>query len=76
MRCAIIYTDAKTHGLIVDYLGVFENVAKALDYDPKEIEGIVESIESLPQNPPPRGASGSGGGIEFRPVGRKRLTQK
>lgn len=42
-----LYTDAKTHGLIVDYLGVFENVAKALDYDPVEIEGIVESIEAF-----------------------------
>jgi len=39
------YNDTKKHGLIIDYLGVFENVAKALDYNPKEIEGVVESIE-------------------------------
>jgi type I restriction enzyme R subunit len=26
---------------------VFENVAKALDYDPKEIEGVVESVEAF-----------------------------
>lgn len=42
-----LYSETKKHGLIVDYLGVFENVAKALDYDPKEIEGVVESIEAF-----------------------------
>ena len=42
-----LYSDTKKHGLIIDYLGVFENVPKALDYDPKEIEGVVESIEAL-----------------------------
>lgn len=43
------YDASKTHGLIIDYLGVFENVGKALDYDPKEIDGVVESIESFKQ---------------------------
>lgn len=42
-----LYRETKKHGLIIDYLGVFENVAKALDYDPKEIEGVVESIEAF-----------------------------
>lgn len=42
-----LYSDTKKHGLIIDYLGVFENLAKALDYDPKEIEGVVESVESF-----------------------------
>ncbi|NCC61040.1 MAG: type I restriction endonuclease subunit R [Verrucomicrobiae bacterium] len=42
-----LYNDAKQHGLIVDYLGVFENLTRALDYDPKEIEGVVESIEEF-----------------------------
>jgi len=42
-----LYNDTKKHGLIIDYLGVFENVARALDYDPKEIEGVVESIEAF-----------------------------
>ena len=27
------YGDKKTHGLIVDYLGVFDDVAKALEFD-------------------------------------------
>jgi type I restriction enzyme R subunit len=43
------YNDTKKHGLIIDYLGVFENVSKALDYDPEEIEGVVESIETFKQ---------------------------
>ena len=42
-----LYNDTKKYGLIIDYLGVFENVAKALDYDPKEIEGVVESVEAF-----------------------------
>lgn len=42
-----LYSETKKHGLIIDYLGVFENVAKALDYDPKEIEGVVESVEAF-----------------------------
>ena len=36
----------KTQGLVVDYLGVFDNLAKALDYDPAEVEGIVKSLEA------------------------------
>tara|TARA_R110002124_G_scaffold149220_1_gene315086 strand:+ start:242358 stop:245420 length:3063 start_codon:yes stop_codon:yes gene_type:complete len=39
-----LYDDTKQHGLIIDYLGVFENLAKALAYDPKEIEGVVEQL--------------------------------
>ena len=42
-----LYNDIKKHGLIIDYLGVFENVANALNYDPKEIEGVVESVEAF-----------------------------
>ncbi len=42
-----LYSETKKHGLIIDYLGVFENVAKALNYDPKEIEGVVESVEAF-----------------------------
>ena len=42
-----LYSDNKKHGLIIDYLGVFENVAKALDYNPEDVEGVVESIEKF-----------------------------
>lgn len=39
-----LYDDTKQHGLIIDYLGVFENLARALSYDPKEIEGVVDQL--------------------------------
>lgn len=37
----------KQMGLIVDYLGVFENLRTALAYNPDEIEGVVEGIEKF-----------------------------
>ena len=42
-----LYGPNKRNGLVLDYLGVFENVAKALDYDPKEIEGVIEALEAM-----------------------------
>jgi len=35
----------KEMGLIIDYLGVFENLRTALAYNPEEIEGVIEGIE-------------------------------
>src|SRR6185369_10036942 len=35
------YSDLKNHGLIVDYLGVFDDVAKALEFDDKNILKVV-----------------------------------
>lgn len=40
----LIHDGTKQHGLVIDYLGVFENLARALAYDPKEIEGIVDHL--------------------------------
>ncbi len=37
----------KQMGLIIDYLGVFENLRTALAYDPEEIDGVVEGIEKF-----------------------------
>jgi type I restriction enzyme R subunit len=37
----------KELGLIIDYLGVFENLRSALAYDPEEIEGVIEGIEAF-----------------------------
>jgi type I restriction enzyme R subunit len=37
----------KAYGLVVDYLGVFDEVAKALDYDPQDIEGVVDGLDNL-----------------------------
>jgi len=37
----------KNMGLIIDYLGVFENLRTALAYNPDEIDGVVEGIEAF-----------------------------
>ena len=34
----------KTHGLIVDYLGIFDNVATALNYDDKSVQNAITNI--------------------------------
>lgn len=41
------YGDKKTHGLIVDYLGVFDDVAKALQFDEKDFRNVVGNIAGL-----------------------------
>jgi len=37
----------KYRGLIVDYIGVFDNVAQALDFDLKEMQQIVSNIDNI-----------------------------
>lgn len=37
----------KTHGLIVDYIGIFDDVARALDFDEKAVQRVVSNIEEL-----------------------------
>lgn len=37
----------KTHGLIVDYLGIFDDVAQALAFDDRDIEQVVSNLEEL-----------------------------
>ena len=37
----------KYRGLIVDYIGVFDNVAQALDFDLKEMQQIVSNIDQI-----------------------------
>lgn len=37
----------KTHGVIVDYLGVFDDVAKALEFDEEGIRDVVTNIAGL-----------------------------
>jgi type I restriction enzyme R subunit len=41
------YSDEKTHGLIVDYLGIFDDVARALEFDEKGITAVVSNIQEL-----------------------------
>lgn len=41
------YGTGKTHGLIVDYVGIFDNVANALDFDEKSILKVITNIEDV-----------------------------
>ena len=41
------YSEQKTHGLIVDYLGIFDDVAKALEFDDKSMLSVVTNIQEL-----------------------------
>ncbi|MBN1146132.1 MAG: HsdR family type I site-specific deoxyribonuclease [Anaerolineales bacterium] len=41
------YGDKKTHGLIVDYLGVFDDVAKSLEFDEEGFRQVVSDIVGL-----------------------------
>ena len=41
------FGQAKTHGLIVDYIGIFDDVAKALDFDEKAVQQVVSNIDEL-----------------------------
>lgn len=46
------YGDKKTHGLIVDYLGVFDDVAKALEFDEKGFRSVVGNIAAVKEKLP------------------------
>lgn len=37
----------KTHGLIVDYIGIFDDVSRALDFDEKAVQRAVSNIDEL-----------------------------
>jgi type I restriction enzyme R subunit len=37
----------KSHGLIVDYIGVFDDVAKALDFDEKSVQQAITNLNEL-----------------------------
>jgi type I restriction enzyme R subunit len=39
--------DTKTHGLIVDYIGIFDDVAKALDFDEKNVRQVITNIAEV-----------------------------
>lgn len=44
----------KTHGLIVDYLGIFDDVAKALAFDEKVIQKVITNIDELKEQLGPK----------------------
>ncbi len=41
------YSEQKTHGLIVDYLGIFDDVAASLEFDDQTIKHVVSNIQEL-----------------------------
>ena len=42
-----VYSESKTNGLIVDYVGVFDDVAKALDFDEEKFRNVIENIAEI-----------------------------
>jgi len=42
-----VYGRGKTHGLIVDYIGIFDNVANALNFDEKSVQQVVTNIDNV-----------------------------
>ena len=46
------YGQQKNYGLIVDYIGIFDNVATALDFDEKSVKNVVTNIEEVKKSFP------------------------
>lgn len=46
------YDEGKTHGLIVDYIGIFDNVARALDFDESSMKKVITNIEEVKKKIP------------------------
>lgn len=46
------YDEGKTNGLIVDYIGIFDNVAKALNFDEAGMKKVVTNIEEVKKQVP------------------------
>ena len=46
------YDQGKTHGLIVDFIGIFDDVAKALDFDEDSVRHIITNIEEVKRKLP------------------------
>ncbi len=44
-----VYPPSKTHGLIVDYLGIFDDVAKSLAFDEHAVQQVISNIAELKQ---------------------------
>jgi len=42
-----VYGQTKSHGLIVDYIGIFDDVARALDFDEKNVQKVITNIEEV-----------------------------
>jgi len=47
-----VYGHDKNNGLIVDYVGIFDDVAKALDFDEKSVQTVISNIEAVKKEIP------------------------
>jgi type I restriction enzyme R subunit len=47
-----VYGQTKSHGLIVDYIGIFDDVAKALDFDEKNVQQVITNIDEVKKQLP------------------------
>ena len=47
-----VYGQEKSHGLIVDYIGIFDDVAKALDFDEKNVQQVITNIAEVKKRLP------------------------
>lgn len=47
-----VYGNDKAHGLIVDYIGIFDDVAKALDFDEKSVQKVITNIDEVKKELP------------------------
>ncbi|MDO4179545.1 MAG: HsdR family type I site-specific deoxyribonuclease [Phascolarctobacterium sp.] len=47
-----VYGKYKTNGLIVDYIGIFDDVAKALNFDEKSVQTVITNIEQVKKELP------------------------
>ena len=42
-----VYSDDKTNGLVVDYVGIFDDVARALEFDDERMKKVIENIAEI-----------------------------
>lgn len=47
-----VYGETKTNGLIVDYIGIFENFAKAINFDEEAMKDVIKNIDTIKQQIP------------------------
>jgi type I restriction enzyme R subunit len=47
-----LYGQEKTHGLIVDYIGIFDDVANALNFDEKAVQQVITNIDEVKKQLP------------------------
>lgn len=47
-----VYNDSKQYGLIVDYIGLFDSVARSLNFDEKDVEKVITNLDEVKKELP------------------------